>query len=110
MSHIFLDSLGNIQFNEDYPTYHDHHQQCHYQEYPPSTYRFFITTFPVKAYVSYIFGNIAQLSLTAAAAKSSQAEAEIALNWGCWSVGRLVVWLSRFYQTLFHSFFSLLLR
>ena len=47
----FLESLDNIQFNEDDPTHHDHHQQGHDdQEYTPEvqrgTERFFITTFP----------------------------------------------------------------
>ena len=46
MCHIFLESLGKIEFNEDDPGHHDHHQEGQdNQECPPSTGRFFMTIF-----------------------------------------------------------------
>ena len=61
MCHIFLESLGNIQFNEDDPTHHDHHQQGHDdQEYPPSTDSFLLLFFQLRPMYHIFFENIRQ--------------------------------------------------
>ena len=58
---IFLETLGEIQFNGGDPKYHDHHQECQDdQECPPSTGRFLMTISPPRPHVSYIFGNLGQ--------------------------------------------------
>ena len=58
---IFLETLGEIQFNGGDAKHHDHHQECQDdQECHPSTGRFLMTIFPHRHHVSYIFGNLGQ--------------------------------------------------
>ena len=59
--YIFLETSGKIQFNEDDPNHHDHHQES--QEdggCPPSTGRFLTSIFHLTPQVLYIFGNLRQ--------------------------------------------------
>ena len=61
MYHIFLETLGKMEFNGDDLNHHDHHQEGQDdQEHPPSTGRFLRNISPQMPHVSYIFGNLRQ--------------------------------------------------
>ena len=57
-----METSYKIQFSEDDPNHHDHHQEPHENEgHPPSTGMFLTTIFHLKTQVLYIFGNLRQI-------------------------------------------------
>ena len=61
MYHIFLETLGKMQFNGDCPNHHDHSQEGQDDHEPPrSTGRLLLTIPPQIPHISYIFGNLRQ--------------------------------------------------
>ena len=61
MCHIFLETLGKIQYIGDDFRYHGRHQDDQEaQEHPPSTRVFLMAPLHYLPYVSYISGNLGQ--------------------------------------------------